>query len=269
MRPADRFAPALRAPLAAAWVLAALSVPLAGPLVGCGDDVVTRRRPPADPPDGGTYPPLALEPGATFTWEAQLNHRGAGAADEGDAAYELSLTIDAVDDRRGESPSAITVSAAGANLFDRDWSDIRDFDPWVARLGPARSSDRVEPAPVEVVLDGFPDLPDPPTPKVLPAPETFFLDVREIDALRSAFVAAHPDQRPRIVESTEGPARWTFLYEGADTTVSTFYPEATRRREISLSYDEDGVLVSVSEVVGPDTAGEAPRATANLTRRAN
>lgn len=236
-------------------------------LAACGDDIVNRQRPPTGTPDAGAYAPLPLEVGDHFEWRAQLNHRGTAAQDEGDAIFTLAMTLTAVKDE-GPGLSRITVVAAGSNMLDRDWNDVRDFDPFVARVGPARSSDAVDGSEAVLNLDDFPEMPAarrPGADKVLPNPELFFIDVRDAEALRNAFVERYADRSPRVVAPDDsGTGFWQFSFEGEDDSVSAFY-DPHLRRELTLQYDAKGFLRSISEVVGPESASEAPRATGNLS----
>ncbi len=240
---------------------------LVAPLVvfgglGCEDDEgLTQQRQDVGVRDAGSAEPLALEPGMRFSYNVTVNQRGAAVGDEGAAIFDLTLTIDAARDR-GPGESALDVSATGTNQLDRDWTETRDFDPWLARLGPARAADVVDPEPVEVRLSGPPLLPPAPTPKRLPAPGTFFLDVRDMDAVQAAFEAEYEGRRPRVREMDDG--RWLFEFDGPDDRLF-YFPEAAKLRQLRLEYDPRGYLLSASERIGAE--GTTPRVTGDLFLR--
>lgn len=233
-------------------------------LAGCEEETLTRRRPDIGVRDAGSAAPLALETGMRFTYQATLTFRGEGAMSEGSARYEVGFSVQDTTDR-GPGESAITVTGTGQNQLDMSWTDDKDLFPWAARLGPARSADTLNMAPVEVALDDIPSIPPRSGPrKPLPAPGTFFVDVRDMEALRAAWSEVHADQRPRVVDPENNGGRWLFAYEGPDPTLVTF-PSDARRRSVRLEYDPRGFLVTLSEVLGPEDPMGLPRATANLT----
>lgn len=243
--------------------LSLIALPMAAAtMTGCGeDDVVSRQRPGPGTTDAGGFAPLPIEVGDAFTWQATLTYRGSGAQDEGSAIYRLTLAVTGVDDQ-GPGQSALTVEASGENTLSQDWTEVRDFDPWVARVGPTSGRDTVAAPPAEVALDGFPVAPDPPNPKVLPAPELFFIDVRDIEDLQSAFVTRHDGKRPQVIDPESGDGTWQFRFDGPDETISRFFPIDERTRAITLRYNAQGVLQAISETVGTS----APTAIANLNR---
>lgn len=233
-------------------------------LSACEDDVLSQGREDIGTIDSGALGPLPLTAGMTFSYRATLTFRDSSAPDEGQALYNLSFTIQSVDDRVGGAPSALSVTATGDNMLDQSWDDIRDFDVWVARLGPARRSDVIPGGATDVVLSAPPTFPERPQGmKPLPSPQTFFIDVREMDALRTAFNAAHVGRSPRVVEPESNGGRWLFAYEGPDPTA--FYFDADKkRRSVRIEYDPRGFLVAMSEVVGAEASTDTPRANANL-----
>lgn len=238
-------------------------VAIAGLAAACDDDVLNMQRADIGVADTGVGDPLALEVGMSFQYRAQLTYRDSGAANEGSSIYEIEVAIQSVEDR-GAGQSALGVTVTGTNLLAQDWTDNRDFDLWVARLGPARRVDQVDLAPITVNLDGAPTLPPAPSPtKSLPQPDSFFLDFRALEGIRADFNQSHADRQPRIVDpssNTEG--EWIFSYDGPDDSVF-FFSMANQRRAIRLQFDPRGFLTSLSEEVGAESPG-TPRATANL-----
>src|SRR5690606_32764591 len=142
--------------------------------------------------------------------------------------------------------SSLTFSATGMRTLNDTWDPTTDFDLWIARLGPAKPDDVVSSTPVTDGLADPPEIPPPPTPKMLPAPGTFFLDVRRIDPIRAAFSMAHQGQRPQTVDPTMSPTEtWDFAFDGPDA-FAYHYPDPTDR-SIRLSYDQKGYLVRMDE----------------------
>lgn len=233
-------------------------------LCACDDDVLSMQREDVGVRDTGIAMPLGLEAGMTFGYQTQLSQVGTGAMNAGNASYELQIIIQSVDDR-GPGESRLSVTTSGANLIARDWTDDRDFDLWVARLGPSRGVDMIDPSPTNIALDGPPELPARVSTKNLPAPDTFFLDLRDIEAIRTAFTATHMDRRPRVVGPEMNNGLWLFAYDGDDPSVF-FYPDAVKRRSIRLEYDPRGFLARMSEDVGA-AAPDTPRANASLNLR--
>jgi hypothetical protein len=241
----------------------ALALTLAGTSAACEEEVINRPRADAGSVgvDAGSFEPLGLAAGMRFTYLGQCTRRGEGNREQ-NGRYQLVLTLSAVEDR-GPGASAVRFAATGTNLEGRDWDPTADFDPWVARLGPASPSDRVGAEVTSADLSDPPSLPPPPTPpagKVLPRPGTFFVDLRD-PGLRADFVAANEGRRPQVVDPANGVnMRWAFSTEGRDDALF-YHPTKTRR--VRLEYDARGFLTRLDEAIG-DTAS-APSTTCTLT----
>ncbi len=233
-----------------AFLLAALALP---PLAGCEDDPFTMAR--ADtgvlPMDGGTNGPLALEVGMTFRYQGVLTTR-LSAQEEHNSTWLMTVTIDAVDDQ-GAAASSVTFSAGDVTTSDDDWAPTDDFDSWVGRLGPSQQEDTVSSAPVLSMLTSPPTIPGRPGRggvKTLPVPGTFFLDMRDIDAIRAAWAQDHADNRPRVGDPSDNAGRWVFEMDGEDPTVF-YYP--SKERKIRIEYDPRGFMQRIEENLGdPD-----------------
>lgn len=241
-----------------AWLLLALCA--------CEDDILMMQREDVGVRDSGAAMPLGLERGMTFDYRAQFSYRGQGAMNEANGVYEIQLVIQDVEDR-GPGLSSVSVTGSGAILLDEDTTGTQFFDLWASRLGPL-GTDQVGAAAVSTPLDGPPELPAAPSqasPKQLPAPDTFFLDLRDIEALRAAFDAAHAGRSPRVVAPAMNNGNWLFAYEGPDDSVF-FFGDANKRRTVSLEYDPRGFLVLLSEDVGAEPP-TAPHASARLELR--
>jgi hypothetical protein len=247
---------ALVALLAGGW--------LSSGLVACEEDVIVQPRPDSgvQRPDAGAFGPLPLQPGMTFTYLGQCSRRGSGGA-EINSRYTLTLTIRTVDDQ-GPGASSLDFAATGQNETGRDWDQTADFDPWVSRLGPAKTIDRVGDAVVTADLSAAPTIPPAPVPpagKTLPASGTFFLDLRETSALRAAFAEEYAGRQPQVVDpSRDVNGRWVFSLQGADPSI--FYYE-TKTRRVRLEYDARGFLFRLDETIG-DTS-RPPSASCILT----
>lgn len=202
--------------------------------------------------DAGSGPALAFSPGDEFPYYGRLSFRDgtAGEADL-DSSYCIRLRIDSVDDRGTAEASRLEVVADGANRsVGARYSAPIDSDFWVGRVGPSLAADQVSSAPSTVVLDGPPTLPSrPAAQKTLPQAESFFLDMRNIDALRTDFVARHAERQPTVEAPTDDRPTWRFRYVGQDDRLDP-YPEAQRFRDLTLTYSASGHLVQIDERVG-------------------
>ncbi|MEO1231071.1 MAG: hypothetical protein AAFZ18_19425 [Myxococcota bacterium] len=238
-------------------------VAIAALFTGCDDDVLNMQRADIGVRDAGAMDPLGLQAGMTFGYQARLTFRDTGNANEGVATYDLEVAIQSVEDR-GSGQSSVTVTVTGMNTFTQDWTDTRDFDLWVARLGPSRGFDQIDLAPTLVPLDSIPEQPPGEATKALPQPGSFFLDVRDIEALRTAWNTTHGSRQPRVVDPQNTMSgRWLFSYDGAvDRDSVFFFPDEHRRRGIDLEFDPRGFLVLIREEVGAETG--TPQATAEI-----
>lgn len=223
--------------------------------------------------DAGSTSPLPLVPGDRFSYSARLGHLGEGAMDEANAQYTLTYTIVAVEDGGGASPSRLTVAATGTHVSGgATWTDPIDFDLWVARLGPTRSFDTVDPDPMVTVLDGWPEPPPAPVqgmPKPLPLPGPFFIDVRQMDAIAEELDRLYPERAPRIVSpdlSSDGA--WQIELEGPQgpppNERPAFYPDGSTRAVV-FRYDRRGFLTGLIETIAPPPGTPGPRGNATLS----
>lgn len=237
----------------------------AAPLLGCEEDPINRGRNDAGAPrDSGAKGPLLLEPGMTFTYDAILTFRAQAQGQEENSRYTLTVTIDSVDDQGGEGQSSLAFTATGMRTLSDTWASTTDFDLWIARLGPSHADDVLAGMAVTEDLWDPPVIPPPPSPppKMLPAPGTFFIDVRQIEQIRADFSMAHQGQRPQSVDPGMSPTEtWDFAWSGPDELYFN-YPDPTNR-DVRLSYDQRGFLVRMDETIGD--ASNPPSANARLT----
>lgn len=222
-------------------------------LAACEDDPFSMGR--ADSgvvgQDAGSNGPLLLEPGMTFIYQGILTARPNAGQDEHNSTWFMTVTIDAVDDQ-GPTASTLRFSASNTTTSDDDWGGPDDFDSWVGRLGPSQAEDQVGSAPIASDLHDAPELPPPPLQGIKPLPMagTFFLDMRNIDAIRAAFAQRFADARPRVGDPSDNSGRWVFETSGTDPTIQ-FYPSQERR--IRIEYDPRGFMMRLEENLGdPD-----------------
>lgn len=235
--------------------------------LGCEEDVINTSR--ADTgvitQDGGVLEPLALLPGMSFKYTAFVTQRAQDAQTERTTQFELTLTIETVNDTLGVGPSGLTFSAVGRNLAVDDWEATADFDSWIARLGPTLGIDQVGGDDVSVDLSQPPQIPPARSPqgKPLPVNGGFFLDLRATENLRTAFAARYESQQPQIVDPATNPTgmRWRFAFSGADPSIF-YYPDAQKTRALALEYDPRGFLVRLEESIG--SSERRPHATGRL-----
>lgn len=233
-------------------------------LAACEDDTFVAGR--ADtgviPRDSGVDETLAYQVGMRFVYRAQLNYR-TGPQGEKDALYDLALTLTAVDDRGAQGPSTVTATAAGTRTFEENWDLTAGAHSWAALAGPADTGDRVSPNATSFTLAEAPH--QPPFPKQLPPPALFFLDPRRFEDIRREFTETYGAIGPRFISPSEDPSgRWVLALDGRDDSME-FYPEAVRRRQLSLAYDTRGWLVEISETLGDTTAANTPSGRFTLT----
>lgn len=215
---------------------------------GCSDDQISRPR--ADsgvaPGDGGSNDPLALEAGMTFTYRGILTRRGQAQGDEQNSLWTMTVTIDSVTDPGGNGSASLRFHVSDVTTTVDDWDATADFDSWVGRMGPSLRDDAPSTEPVTADLSHGPAIPPPPTPKALPFAGNWFLDVRDIEAIRAAFVDAHSAMSPQTADPSGVGGKWRFTISGADQIV--YYPVKTRT--VALSYDPRGFLTNVEETIG-------------------
>ena len=191
-------------------------------------------------------------PGMTFKYTATLTWRSENIGEERTSQYELNLVInDVTDNGNSGMESTLSFTGSGNQTLNGNWEDTVDFDSWVARLGPALATDTVGAGEVVARLSATPQIPDPPSPppKVLPQSGTFFMDVRNLDAIRSNFSQTYAGQNPQFVDAEMNAGRHRFGFSGRDDTIF-FYPDRAKMREISIEYDPIGYLVRLDETIG-------------------
>lgn len=200
-----------------------------------------------------------------FSYRAILTHRSRSVGGtEKNAQYALTYTITGVDDRGPDGDSTLTVTATGAQTFRQNWDPTAGAHSWVAGAGPANDADQVAAGPVTVDLSATPSEP-PLSPKSLPLGDLFFLDLRQEEAIRTAFFEAHDGIGPRFVAPDDEPrGLWMIGLEGDDPTME-FYPDAVRRRRLELAYDPRGWLVEIRETLGDPSTPNTPNASFTLT----
>jgi hypothetical protein len=220
----------------------------------CEEAMVTPPRPDSGIAglDGGGLDPLPLEAGMTFTYRATLTYRAQAAGTEQTAQYEMVLTIGSVDDKLGTAESTLDFTATGSNLSDDDWDPTTDFDSFVARLGPADSTDSVGIGSVTAALSTVPAMPTRPpgSGKELPRPGPYFLDLRTTEALRTAFAARYAMATPQVVEPAQHPTGKFALQWRTTTERYAFNYAANTPRAIRLEYDPRGFLTRLEEDIG-------------------
>lgn len=232
--------------------------------LGCGEDTINTiaRTPPGQNP-GTNEDPIAFSVGQSFTYSARLDHRSALVGQEGNVRYSITMTITAVTDAGEDGPSSLQVATSKSNTFRDEWDAPRDFDSWMAQLGPTlqEQADSMDER-VDLVLSDFPAKPGrDEAGRDEASAGAFFIDVRKIEDLQQMFLQRHADQNPRIVSPDSGAGNYVFIYSGDDPTVSDFYPSSERTRSITLTYDPTGFLRSMEEIIGED----APKLTASMS----
>ena len=224
-------------------------------LAGCNDDgTLDRAREDTGIriSDGGVNAPLALQKGWVLTYRARLTVREGRR--EKNTGYELTVTIDDVDDRGAMGDSTVTISATGRHddRIEQNWDPSAGQDSWVARVGPADPADQVSPRAITVDLDDGPQGATFP-PKSIPSDRFFFLDMRRIDQLRTEFVQRFSTQSPTSL-SPEGTGKcdpngdWTLALKGPEDL--QIYPPPVNVRDVTFQYDPRGFLTKVVEKLG-------------------
>jgi hypothetical protein len=209
--------------------------------------------------DSGTASGLPFQPGMHFVYRAQLNYRSS-TNESRDAIYEVAYTIQSVQDG---TPAQLTVTASGARTFAHAWDLTSGAGSWAALAGPANDGEVVSPAVTTVDLSKPPLLP--PFPKRLPLATVFFLDMRQSEAIRMAFADAYPSIGPQFIAPAEDPNHhWVLALNGRDPTLE-FYPDAVRKRTLSLAYDPSGWLVEIRERLGDPAVPNTPSGSFSLT----
>jgi|GEM_PF-2681041 len=219
-------------------------------LVGCAeDDNIAKGR--ADSGlallDGGFDEPLALMAGWTFEYQATLTKRQGNQ--EQNSAYNLTLTIQSVEDNGADS--TVTVVGSGQNTFQQNWDPTAGIDSWVALIGPANRDDQVSASPIVVDIEKAPTTPSKRPPKMIPYPGIFFLDMRNIENIRNEFNDLHTETGPssRAPDPSSNRLDWVLQLSGNDPELSTF-PQAVKQRSMTIEYDSRGFLTKINERLG-------------------
>lgn len=200
-------------------------------------------------PDLGPRIQLPLQPGDRFTYTGQISRRESSSV-ERQTSFRLEWEVVSVEDNLDRAPTILTLQASGESTGGGASPDpwrglVDDFDSWVARMAPTSPDDSVDTNTVRLSLTDAPRIPPPPTqqmPKVLPQPETFFLDVRRLESIRADWLdrdgTEFMDQgADGFILRQDGPAPLNFHDVG--------------ERQITLSYSANGVLQRVDERLGP------------------
>lgn len=234
-------------------------------LAACADeDVVGKGR--ADTglvsQDGGFNSPLALKVGWTFDYRATLTRRNGNQ--EQNSAYNLSLTITAVNDDGPQS--TVSARAIGNNTHQQNWEQTAGLDSWVALIGPANAQDTVSSNWSVFDIEIPPSTPSKRPPKILPHPGIFFLDMRNIEDIRNKFNALYPDSGPssQAPDPANNRTDWVLQLNGRDEELLTF-PDAVKKRNMTLEYDARGFLVRINERLGDSFDTLNPNASYTLT----
>lgn len=134
----------------------------------------------------------------------------------------------------------------------------------MARLGPSFRGDVVGPDPVVFDLDDPPRGPAFSPIKVLPKNVLFFLDMRRIEEIRTAFVQENLSLGPGSQSPGEANRPdWLFQLSGTDPSLQ-IYPPPKNTREVTLQYDPRGFLTEMNERLGDSFDNINPRGTFDL-----
>jgi hypothetical protein len=223
--------------------------------------------------DAGDEPlgALPIQVGDQFTYRGTLTRReGGGATDETQSQYRITVVVTDVVDRGDEGPSEVSYTMSQDDAFPADgrWSLSDDRDSWVGRLGPSIDTDVVSTEEATLTLVGAPTPPPAPgavNPKTLPPAALFFVDLRFVDDLVADWLAAQDGQSPTANPQGGFGAALILESNGADPDVARH--QGSQQRRVSLRYDENGVLLRLSEDIGffaddaafPDTTAELDR----------
>lgn len=232
-------------------------------LAACGDDPIQQGRRDLGLPsaDAGQTEPLYFQPGMRFDYCATLLFRD-GLNSESSARYSLEYVIESTDDRG--PGSTLTARASGQRTFDQNWYVNAGLDSWIARLGPSEATDQVGTGAVSFTLDAAPSAP--PVRKSLPHNRLFFLDLRQSSAIRAAWAQAHEALSPGSVDPSQHPTGLLALtLDGRDESM-VVYPSEVKLRELSLGYNQDGVLVEAIERLGDSDQPNLPSGRFELQR---
>ena len=212
--------------------------------------------------DAGFDAPLALKAGWTFNYRATLTKRQGNS--EQNSAYDLTLTINSVDDQGPQS--SITVAASGANTFQQNWDQTAGLDSWVALIGPANREDQVSNAPTVFDIEKPPTTPSKRPPKRLPHAGIFFLDMRNIENIRNEFNEIYTSMGPSSRAPDPGANRldWVLQLSGKDEELTTF-PASANQREMTIEYDSRGFLTKMNERLGDSFDTLSPNGNYTLT----
>ena len=214
--------------------------------------------------DTGGRAPIPLTPGMEITYQATFTRRETAGA-EVQGQYRVTLEITDVVDNGNDGPSTVRFTMTDeTQTMNPDWSLQIDADSWVGRLGPSVDRDQVDPAPVEMTLDGAPSIPPAALtePKALPKPSTFFVDIRDESIIAADWTAEQAGRDPRVDISDEGDIGLVLEADGLDE--DEIFTLDVKRRRIELTYRTDGILDELTEQIG-DPAG-FPTTTARLIR---
>jgi len=212
--------------------------------------------------DAGFNAPLALKKGWVFEYRATLTKRSGNQ--EQNSAYSLTLTITDVND---DGPmSTVTVQASGTNTHQQNWDQTAGIDSWIALIGPANRQDQVSAAATVFNIESPPSTPTKRPPKILPHPGIFFLDMRNIENIRNSFNDLHESIGPSSQAPDQGNGRtdWVLQLNGEDPDLSTF-PEAVKKRNMTIEYDTRGFLTRMNERLGDSFDTLNPNATYTLS----
>jgi hypothetical protein len=244
---------------------AALLITAAFITAACEDDnpnLVTN--PDAVVLDTGGRAPIPLAPGLEITYQATFT-RFETAAAQVQGQYRVTLTITDVVDNGDDAPSEVSFTMTDeTQTMNPDWSRQIDFDSWVGRLGPSVDRDQVDPAPVQMTLDGAPSIPPAPTgtePKELPKPSTFFIDIRDEAMVAADWSAEQTGRTPQVNLEPQGSG---LILEANGLDEDQIVTHPVEQRRVELTYGTDGILDDLTERIG-DPAG-FPRTTARLDR---
>lgn len=232
-------------------------------LSGCGDEPIQqgRRDLGLPSPDAGLGEPLYFQPGMRFEFCALLLFND-GLNNESSARYTLEYVVETTQDRG--PGSTLTARASGARSFEQNWYANAGLDSWIARLGPTEATDQVGADAVEFALDEPP--PAPPVRKRLPHNSLFLLDLRQSSAIRAAWAQAHAGLQPGSVDPSQHPLGHLALTLAGTDEAMVVYPAAVKHRELSLGYDENGVLAEAIERLGDSEQPNLPHGRFELRR---
>jgi len=110
-------------------------------------------------------------------------------------------------------------------------------------LGPSQVTDAVASQPTTLALEGAPSRPQP--PKTIPAPSTYFVDLRFLGELQDEWARrGNPD-----IDARDGELRLGASF--IDTSLR--FHEDNELVILTLEYDDRGVLTGMTERIGDST----------------